>query len=159
MATVLTKNQRSIWELRFQGLRAIDISKKLGLSRQYVSKSLQSTDSKIYRALTEVARINKVMIKNMNPEKGFLVGYSHELGSQVLITFSPLKGTNVWTPHSSQCSDCPDSASCRSNLVKEAQRLGIDIKNKKGLTPSELAAYIYRTAWPETEQIFEEATS
>jgi hypothetical protein len=159
MAAILTKNQRSIWVLRFKGFRAVDISKKMGKSRQYVSKSLQSTDSKIYRALAEVARINKVMIKTMNPEKGFLVGFSHELGSQVLITFSPLKGINVWTPHTSQCEGCPDSTSCRSNLVKEAQRLNVDIKDKEKLSPSELAAYIYRTAWPETEPIFEEAGS
>jgi hypothetical protein len=151
----LTENQRSIWQLRLEGFRAADISRRMGKSRQYVSKSLQSSDSKIYRALAEAARMNKVLIRKMDPERGFVTGHSRDLGASVLLTFSPAEGINVWTPHKGQCEGCPDQAHCRSLLLREARRLGVEIPEEE-MAPSLLAAYIYGNAWPETKEIFGE---
>jgi len=128
LSTLLTQSQGAIWELRFRGLRIADISREIGKSRQYVSKSLQSADSRVYRALAEAARMNKVMIKTMDPEKGFLVGYTREFDSTVLITFSPKDGINIWRPHRGQCDGCPDENSCRAHLVGEADRLGVELR-------------------------------
>lgn len=157
MSTLLTKSQGTIWELRFKGLRVADISREIGKSRQYVSKSLQSSDSKIFRALAEAARMNKVMIKTMGPERGFIVGYTQEFGSNVLITFSPGDGINLWRRHEGQCDGCPDESSCQAHLLGEANRLGVEISEREGkLAPAELAGLIFTRAWPEARQIFGE---
>ncbi len=96
--------------------------------------------------------MNKVLIRKMDPERGFVIGHSRDFGANVLLTFSPGEGINVWTPHKEQCEDCPDQASCRSLLLREAGRLGVEIPEE--MAPSMLAAYIYGKAWPETKEIF-----
>ncbi len=156
MSTLLTTSQGTIWALRFRGLRVADISRETGKSRQYVSKSLQSADSKIYRGLLEAARMNKVTIKTMDPDRGFLIGYTREFDSTVLVTFSPRDGFNIWKPHEGQCSQCSDIESCRSQLADEAERLGVKTRKKeRSLPPAELAGLIYARAWPEAKQIFD----
>ena len=155
MSTLLTQSQGNIWELRFRGFRVSDISREIGKSRQYVSKSLQSADSKIYRGLLEAARMNKVTIKTMDPDRGFLIGYAREFNSPVLITFSPRDGFNIWRPHEGQCGQCLDIDSCRSQLLNEAIRLGVEIKRgERRLPPAELAGLIFTRTWPEAKQIF-----
>jgi hypothetical protein len=155
MGSLLTKGQSKIWDLRFHGWRAADISGEIGKSRQYVSKSLQSADSKIFRAMTEAARTNKIMIKTMDPERGFLVGYSKEFGSNILLTYSPIDGINVWVPHRGQCKECTDEEACRTHLLREAERLGtkLSLKQKK-IIPAKLAGIIFKQAWAETAEIF-----
>ncbi len=158
MSTLLTRGQRRIWELRLNGLKPVDISREIGKSRQHVSKSLQSVDSKIYRAMVEAARMNRVMIKTMDPERGFLLGYSQEFQSSVLVTFSPSRGITIWKPHEGQCEECPDRESCKAHLLEEAERLDVSIdEEERELPPAELAGLIYGRAWPETEQVFSEA--
>jgi hypothetical protein len=155
MASLLTQGQGTIWELRFKGFRAADISKRIGKSRQYVSKSLQSVDSKIYRGMMEAARMNKIMVKAMDPERGFLVGHSREFGSNVLLTFSPQDGINVWAPHRGQCEACLDLSSCRAHLLREVDRLGVSLsKAEEQLPPAELAGIVFTRAWPETREVF-----
>ncbi len=157
---LLTKGQGRIWELRFQGYRAADISREIGKSRQYVSKSLQSADSKIYRALSEAARMNRVMIRTMDPERGFLVGHTREFDSTILITFSPRDGINIWRPHEGQCIGCPDEDSCRAHLVEEARRLRVELgKEETSLPPAVLAGLVFTRAWSETEHVFKEGES
>ncbi len=157
MSTLLTRGQRKIWQLRLEGLKPIDISREIAKSRQHVSKSLQSVDSKIYKAMVEAAEMNRVMIRTMDPEKGFLIGYSQEFQSKVLITFSPSRGIMVWRPHQGQCEQCPEKDSCRSHLLREADRLGVSINSReKNYPPAKLAGIIFTRAWPETDQTFEE---
>jgi len=154
---LLTPGQTNIWELRLRGHRAAEISRQMGKSRQYVSKSLQSADSKIYRALAEAARMNKAMIKVLDPERGFALGYTREFDSSILITFSPRDGINIWRSHEGQCKGCPDEVSCRRLLLGEAERLGVALEKKeKDLPAARLAGVIFTRAWPQAREVFGE---
>jgi len=141
----LTERQLLLWRLRRGGLSISEIASKLGISRQAVHKSLQSIESKVYRALIAAAKASKVEIREIDAQKGILVGWSPGLNTEVYITFSSKNGIQIWFKHEkADCESCPFKEDCKRILFDEAEERGISLPKKKDLKPSELAEILFK---------------
>ena len=141
----LTPKQRSFWRLRFDGLTQAEISRKIGVTRQTVNKAFSAIDSKVTKALLEAAQLNRVEISRLDMEKGFLLGRSHALGLETLITFSDENGVQLWYREEGRCSECGAVDNCREKLLKEAKVRGIHTpKNSETISPTKLADLLFK---------------
>lgn len=141
----LTPKQRKYWSLRRSGLTQAEISRKMDVTRQTVNKVFDAINSRVSKALLEAAQVNKVEIRRLDPEKGFLVGRSPSLGTGVLITFSERNGIQIWYEGESGCSECTERNSCKQTLLIEAEDRGIKLPEKAGdMAPSELADILFK---------------
>ena len=141
----LTDKQILLWKLRRSGLSISEIASKLGVSRQAVHKNLQSVESKVYKALIAAAKASKVEIKEVNAHRGFLVGWSPGLRTEVYITFSSKNGIQIWFKHERvECKNCPLEEDCKRILFTEAEERGILLPKNEGLRPSELAKILFK---------------
>ena len=141
----LTPKQRRFWRLRFDGLTQAEISRKEGVTRQTVNKAFSVIDSKVARALLEAAQLNRVDIRRLDMEKGFLLGRSHVMGLETLITFSDENGIQVWYRGEGRCSECELTDSCREKLVREASVRGINLpEESETMSPSKLAEILFK---------------
>jgi len=140
----LTPNQLRIWSLRREDLSQADIARRLGITPQTVNKTLGTIDSKVSQALLELAQANRIQIRTVDPEKGFLLGRSLPLGMDTLITFSPANGVQVWHRREQGCDNCDEAENCRRILLSEASYRGIELPaDKDSLRPSELAESLF----------------
>jgi len=79
-----------------------------------------------------------------------MTGYSKALDSELLFVYSPGKGINVWYRYEGQCLSCPKRDECRDLVLKEAQRLGVEVANDERMRPpAKLAEIAFRRVWPE----------
>lgn len=141
----LTPKQRRFWRLRFDGLTQSEISKKMGVTRQTVNKVVNVIDSKVTKALLEVAQLSRIEVRRVDPEKGFLLGRSPSLGLDVLITMSDENGILVWYKGEGRCSECDWTDSCREKLLIEAKLRGIRLAaNAESMQPSRLADLLFK---------------
>jgi transcriptional regulator with XRE-family HTH domain len=132
------------WRLRFEGFTQAEISRKMGVTRQTVNKALSVVDSKVAKALLEAAQLNRVEIRKIDVERGFLLGRSLSLGMETLITFSDENGIQVWYRGEGRCSECELLESCREKLLAEARLRGIDLaKEAETMQPSKLADLLF----------------
>ncbi len=140
----LTPKQRIIWDLKSSGLQEAQIARKLDVTRQTVHKSLDIASLKIGEALEEVAKINKIDIKILNAERGFLKGYSTHFKTQAFITFSAKNGVQVWYKHEGDCEKCDKVQTCRDALLAEAKdRNFLLLDDTSKILPSKLADALF----------------
>ncbi|UCD40166.1 MAG: hypothetical protein JSV87_01055 [Candidatus Bathyarchaeota archaeon] len=140
----LTPKQRNLWRLRFNGHNQSEISRITGVTRQTINKSFGVIDSKITKALLEGAQFNRIEIKRLDMEKGFLLGRSIEFRLDALITYSDVNGLQIWYKGEGNCSQCETVDSCREKLIKEANVRGISIpENSEKEIPSYLADILF----------------
>ncbi len=140
----LTPRQRRIWRLRFQGLTQADISRTLNVTRQTVNRAVTTIDAKVSRALTEAAQLHGVEARRLDPLKGYLLGYSSRLKTEVLMTFSSKNGVQIWYRGEGECGSCSRLEECTRILLSEAEERGIQLaEGDKASSPSKLAERLF----------------
>ena len=140
----LTPKQKLIWNLKSNGLSEANIARKLKVTRQTVHKALNIANSKVYLALEEAAKINRIKIKTLDPNEGILVGYSAYFKTTALVTFSAKNGVQVWYKHEGDCKNCDQLQTCKETLLAEARGRNIPLpENTKSMLPSELAEILF----------------
>ncbi|MGD6806217.1 MAG: hypothetical protein ACQCN4_04595 [Candidatus Bathyarchaeia archaeon] len=140
----LTPKQRLIWGLKSSGLQEANIARKLGITRQTVHKTIDLANTRVCEALKEAADLNRIEIKTLNAEKGFLSGYSLHFKTQAFVTFSAKNGIQVWYNHEGQCSECQRLKTCREMLIAEAtERNFLITEDIDKIVPSKLADVLF----------------
>ena len=136
----LTIKQRQLWDLKSSGLPEATIARNLNITRQSVHQALDIASSKIDEALQETAKINKIETQKIDPDKGYLLGYSSHFNTQAFITFSAKNGVQVWYKHEGDCEKCNKLQSCRETLLAEAKdRNFLILDDTTKISPSALA--------------------
>ena len=140
----LTGRESRIWDLRRWNNSQSEIGRKLGISRQAVHRALQIIDSKVERALTEVADINKLEVRSLNLVDGIMEAYSPAYRVPVIVSFSRANGLKVCYLYEGNCSECGNEKTCRRMLEAEAEERGIELSGADGNpSPSQLALKIF----------------
>ncbi len=140
----LTPKQKVMWDLKSSGLQEAHIARKLNVTRQTVHKALDTANVKIGEALVETAKINKIETRKIDPDKGFLLGYSSHFKSQAFITFSAKNGIQVWYKHEGDCEKCSKLETCRETLLAEAKdRNFLLLDDTSKILPSQLAEALF----------------
>lgn len=140
----LTSKQKLIWKLKKQGFSEANIARKLNVARQTVHKALNVANFKLYNALVESAKINRIKIEIIDPVQGFLVGYSPIFKTKAIITFSTKNGIQIWYKHKGNCRNCDQLQVCKEMLLAEAEERGIKFpENASSMNPSELAEILF----------------
>jgi hypothetical protein len=140
----LTLRQKRIWDLKSKGLYEAGIARRLNVTRQTVHKALKVANTKVFKALQETARLNKIKVRTIDPTKGILLGYSPEFHTTTMITFSARNGVQVWYKHEGDCENCDQLQVCRTILLAEAEDRKIQLpENKDSMLPSELAEILF----------------
>jgi hypothetical protein len=129
-----------MWGLKSSGVPEATIARKLNITRQTVHQTLGTANLKLTQALEETAKINKIEIKKIDPDKGFLLGYSSHFDTQAFITFSAKNGVQVWYKHEGNCEKCSKLQTCRDALLAEAKdRNFLLLDDTSKILPSKLA--------------------
>ena len=145
----LTSRQLNIWRLRKDGSPQFRIAERLGVSRQAVHNVVGVIDRKVSRALKDAAHVNKIEIRYLDPVKGILIGYSHEVKDQAIISFSVKHGVQTWYRHNGQCVDCSLRSDCQKMLLEEAEERSINLtEEEKREPPAKLAQKIFSKVVP-----------
>jgi len=140
----LTPKQKMIWDLKTRGLQEASIARQLSVTRQTIHKALDIANVKIGEALEETAKMNKIDIQTINPDKGFLLGYSAHFKTPVFITFSAKNGIQVWYRHEGDCQKCNKIQTCREILLAEAKdRNFLILDETSKIVPSKLAEALF----------------
>ena len=147
----LAPRQRAIWSLRRGGLGKSDIAARLGVSPQFVHQTLNAVEAKISRALVEVSRANNVRMRELNPEKGILVGHHPGLNTLTVISQTARDGIRIWYWHEKpeDCETCELKISCRNYLLNEAEETKVSLTpEEKEHPPAKLARIIFSRLIP-----------
>ena len=143
-AGYLTGRENRIWDLRRRKNSQSEIGRQLGISRQAVHKSLKIIDSKVERALTEIADVNKLEVRSLNLVDGVMEAYSPAYRVPVVVSLSKANGLKVWYLYEANCSKCSHDRTCRRMLEAEAEERGIELGRVDGkLPPTQLALKIF----------------
>lgn len=136
----LTPKQKTMWDLKNRGLQEASIARQLDVTRQTVHKAIDTANQKIGEALQETAKINKIETRKIDPERGYLLGYSSHFKTAAFITFSAKNGVQVWYKHEGDCKKCKQLQICRDALLAEAKdRNFLILDDTSKLLPSKLA--------------------
>jgi hypothetical protein len=68
------------WDLRRKGETQSEISRKFGISRQSVNKSIKLFESEVMYRLIETARSSGTLVEWFDASKGVLIGITPQLG-------------------------------------------------------------------------------
>jgi hypothetical protein len=140
----LTAKQKMMWDLKSSGLQEAKIARKLNITRQTVHQTLDIATLKIGEALTEVAKINKIEVQSLDPNRGFLKGYSNHFKTQAFVTFSAKNGIQLWYKHEGDCEKCQKLQTCRETLLSEAKdRNFLILDDTSKILPSKLAEALF----------------
>ncbi|KYK37925.1 MAG: hypothetical protein HXS46_13645 [Theionarchaea archaeon] len=123
-----TERQFEFWLKRREGKKNVEIAQEYNITKQAVGKALQTADKKILKSLIEMARANRIEIRHIDEEKGFLSGRSTQLNRNAVIFFSKRHGMQVWYEHTGDCSTCGQVKKCTEILTELAGELGITIR-------------------------------
>jgi hypothetical protein len=121
-----------MWDLKRSEIPEVTIARKLNMTRQTVHQALDNANLKVAKALDiatlkigealeEVARINKIGTQKINPDHGFLQGYSNHFKTQAFVTFSAKNGVQLWYKHEGDYQKCSKLQTCRETLLTEAK--------------------------------------
>ena len=147
-----TARQLRIWGMRRDGLSLAEIGRRLGVTRQAVSKAMQRIDDKVSRTLEATARAAKIEVRHLDPEKGVLLGYSHETEDRVILTFSTRHGVHIWYYYTGKCSECKFHETCREVILDEAEERGVALtEEERGRSPAEIARLVFSKVIPGLE--------
>ncbi len=139
----LTPKQTRIWDLKKKGFPEANIARELNVSRQLVHKAVGVANNKVSQALTEIAKLSRIQVESVNSERGVLVGFSQEFGTQAIVTFSASNNIQIWYKHKGNCDNCDQFEICRKTLVAELKDRNIQPpKNFQAISPSELAEFL-----------------
>jgi hypothetical protein len=141
MPLPLDEKQFAFWKMRRNGTPNITIANLLGITRQAVSKALLAMDGKINSALREMAQANQIVIEQINPERGVLVGRSIPFKTAAIIFVSERHGVQVWYEHEGDCGTCQKYTECIELLWNYATELGIRIE--KTTDPTQMAEELF----------------
>lgn len=140
----LTSKQKLIWNLKSKGFSEASIARKLNVTRQTVHKALNVANSKVYIALEEAAKLNRIKIRTIDAGQGILVGYSSEFKTAAIITFSATNGVQAWYRHEGDCENCDQLQVCREMLLAEAKDRKIQLpEDANSMLPSKLADILF----------------
>jgi len=147
-----TENHLKIWGMQRDGLSLAEIARRLGVTRQAISKSMKEIDSKVSRTLESTAAAAKIEVRYTDPEKGVLLGYSHETEDRVIVTFSTRHGVHIWHYYSGRCEGCELHETCRKVILDEAEERGIVLTDEEeGRSPAEIARLVFSKVIPGLE--------
>ncbi|RLI86193.1 MAG: hypothetical protein DRP01_04705 [Archaeoglobales archaeon] len=96
--------------------------------RQAVHRALKSIELKVYKALIGVAKANRIEIREVNAEKGYLIGWSPEFKCEVSVTFSTSNGVQVWYRRKGDCRNCGMREECKRILMRGVEERGLSVK-------------------------------
>jgi hypothetical protein len=134
-----------MWSLRQVSPSQVEVARRLGITPQSVNKALGTIDSKVSKALLDIAQANRISIRKLDPAMGYLIGKSQPLDVDTLVTFSPVNGMQVWYRHEQGCDNCGEAENCRRLLLSESSYRGIGLTDdEKNRRPSELADALFR---------------
>jgi len=140
----LTSKQKLIWNLKGKGFSEASIARKLDVTRQTVHKALNVAKSKVYMALEEAAKLNRIKIRTIDAAQGILVGYSQEFKTATIITFSARNGVQAWYRHEGDCENCDQLQVCREMLLAEAKDRNIQLpEDANSMLPSKLTDILF----------------
>lgn len=140
----LTERELSIWGLRREEYRQVEIGRKLGVTRQAIHKALGIIDEKIEQALTEAAEANKLEVKGINLVDGVMEAYSPAYQIPVIVSLSKANGMQVWYLYEGNCVECSHESRCMRMLQDEAEERGIQLsKEDEKSLPTNLALKIF----------------
>jgi transcriptional regulator with XRE-family HTH domain len=147
-----TESHLKIWGMRRDGLSLAEIARRLGVTRQAISKSMKEIDSRVSRTLESTAAAAKIEVRYLDPEKGVLLGYSHETDDRVILTFSAQHGVHIWHYYTGRCSGCELHETCREVILDEAKERGINLtEEEKAGSPAEVARLVFSKVIPGLE--------
>jgi len=147
----LTPKQLNFWNLRRRGMSQAEVSRKIGVTPQTTNKTFNVIDSKISRALTDAAQLQRLDIRQIDLRNGYLLGHSPTWKTDVLITFSVANGIQVWYKGEGDCSECSKLDSCRQMLIRESEERGIPLPREKiRASPSLLADNLFKSIMEES---------
>jgi hypothetical protein len=140
----LTAKQKIIWDLKNRGHQEASIGRKLNVTRQTIHNVLDVATFKIGEALLEVAKINKIEVDTLDPNRGFLKGYSNHFKTHAFITFSAKNGIQLWYKHEGDCAKCKKLQACKETLLSEAkERNFLLLDDTSNILPSKLAEALF----------------
>lgn len=123
-----TQRQFEFWLKRREGKKNVEIAQEYNITKQAVGKALQAADRKILKTLIEMAQANRIEIRHIDEEKGFLYGRSSQLNRDAAIFLSKKHGIQVWYDHTGDCRTCEHTQKCTEILSELADELGVDIE-------------------------------
>jgi len=148
----LTSIQTRMWNLKRKGYSQAEISRQMNVTRQTVNKTINVIDSKITRALLEAAQLNRINVKSVNSQKGFLFGRSTVFDMDILVTFSERNGLQIWYKGEGGCSNCADADDCKKRLITEAEERGITLPdNVRIIKPARIADLLFKRILEESQ--------
>ncbi len=147
-----TETQLKIWGMRRDGLTQAEIARRLGVTRQAINKTIRDIDGKVSQSLKAAATAAKVEGRHLDPERGILLGYSHETNDRVVVTFSTRHGVHIWHYYTGRCDGCELQKTCRKVISDEADERGIVLtEEEKQRAPAEIARLVFSKAIPGLE--------
>ena len=141
MLLPMDDKQFTFWKMRRSGTPNITIAKRLGISRQAVSKAILVMDEKIESALRDMAQSNQITIDTINAERGILLGQSIPFQTAAIIFVSGKHGVQVWYDHDGNCGTCQRYTECIELLWDYATELGFRIE--KTADPTKMAEELF----------------
>ena len=144
--------QLQTWNMRRKGHTLNEIGRRLGVTKQAISRTIKKTEAKISSTLETTAKAAKIEINHVDAAKGILLGFSHETGDRVVITFSTRHGPHIWHHGSQRCEGCGLYSECMRLILDEAKDRGVELTDEeRGYTPAEIAREVFSRALPGVE--------
>ena len=141
----VTRKESLIWSLRFKGLSGSDIAKRLGITRQAISKTLRNVDAKILQALNDSARAMGLAVIKVDVRRGLLLGYNPQTKTKTMVFYLPKSGIQVWFQHEGDCEGCITRERCEAVLREASQFWGIPLED--GDSPTKIADKLFEKVW------------
>ena len=147
-----TDRQLRIWGMRRDGSSMSDIARHLGVTRQAISKSMRSVDSKVSGTLKAAAEAAKIEARHVDPKMGVLLGYSHEANERVVVTLSTRHGVQIWHHYAGRCGGCELLDRCMRVILDEAEERGVSLtEEERAGYPAEIARAVFSKVLPGLE--------
>jgi transcriptional regulator with XRE-family HTH domain len=141
----VTGKESQIWSFRFKGFSGSEIARRLGITRQAISKTLKNVDAKILQTLNENARMMGLAVTSVDPEKGILLGYHPQTKTKTMVFYLPGSGVQAWFRHEGECEGCITWERCMK-VLREAAEFW-DVPFEEGEKPTEIAERLFEKVW------------
>lgn len=144
MITV-TEKESQIWSLRFRGSSGSEIARKLGITRQAISKALKNVDTKILQTLNDNARMMGLAVTSVDTGRGILLGYHPQTKTKTMVFYLPKSGIQSWFQHEGECEGCITKDRCISVLKEASEFWGVPFEG--GESPTKIADKLFEKVW------------